>query len=160
MGAEVLANGPSLPRRTAAIGQGVPPNYVGSAAGVHQSADDLLHRTKSAGSGQLRTSIETLRAEKKCSDFLLGDRQRTWGNFKLAHRRRVPLGEFCWVGAFGTAFWVDPKERLIAVLMAQLAPTQTRHYRSPRQWCVHRACQALPHNRSRCSASGARASIR
>jgi len=40
------------------------------------------------------------------------------------------VGEFYWVGAFGTAFWVDPKERLIAVLMAQLAPTQTRHYRS------------------------------
>jgi CubicO group peptidase (beta-lactamase class C family) len=40
------------------------------------------------------------------------------------------VGEFYWVGAYGTAFWVDPKERLIAVLMAQLAPTQTRHYRS------------------------------
>jgi len=40
------------------------------------------------------------------------------------------VGEFYWVGATGTAFWVDPKERLIAVLMAQLAPAQTRHYRS------------------------------
>jgi CubicO group peptidase (beta-lactamase class C family) len=40
------------------------------------------------------------------------------------------VGEFYWVGAYGTDFWVDPKERLITVLMAQLAPTQTRHYRS------------------------------
>jgi CubicO group peptidase (beta-lactamase class C family) len=97
---------------------------------------------------------------KNAPTFCLATGSVLGGIFKLAHRRRVPLGEFCWVGAFGTAFWVDPKERLIAVLMAQLAPTQTRHYRSPRQWCVHRACQALPHNRSRCSASGARASIR
>jgi len=40
------------------------------------------------------------------------------------------VGEFYWVGGTGTDFWIDPKERLIAVLMAQLAPTQTRHYRS------------------------------
>jgi CubicO group peptidase (beta-lactamase class C family) len=40
------------------------------------------------------------------------------------------VGEFYWVGATGTAFWVDPKERLVAILMIQLPLTQTRHYRS------------------------------
>jgi CubicO group peptidase (beta-lactamase class C family) len=40
------------------------------------------------------------------------------------------VGEFYWVGGTGTDFWGDPKERLIAVLTAQLAPTLTRHYRS------------------------------
>jgi len=40
------------------------------------------------------------------------------------------VGEFYWVGATGTVFWVDPKERLIAILMIQLPLTQTRHYRS------------------------------
>ena len=40
-------------------------------------------------------------------------------------------GEFYWVGAYGTAFWVDPKEKLIAVLMVQLPPTPiAAHYRS------------------------------
>jgi CubicO group peptidase (beta-lactamase class C family) len=40
------------------------------------------------------------------------------------------VGEFYWVGATGTAFWVAPKERLVAILMIQLPLTQTRHYRS------------------------------
>jgi CubicO group peptidase (beta-lactamase class C family) len=40
------------------------------------------------------------------------------------------VGEFYWVGATGTVFWVDPKERLVAILMIQLPLTQTRHYRS------------------------------
>jgi CubicO group peptidase (beta-lactamase class C family) len=40
------------------------------------------------------------------------------------------VGEFYWVGATGTVFWVDPKERLLAILMIQLPLTQTRHYRS------------------------------
>jgi CubicO group peptidase (beta-lactamase class C family) len=39
------------------------------------------------------------------------------------------VGEFYWIGGTGTDF-ADPKEWLIALLMAQLAPTQTRHYRS------------------------------
>src|SRR6516165_10211638 len=40
------------------------------------------------------------------------------------------VGEFYWVGATGTAFWVDPKERLVAILMIQLPLAQSRHYRS------------------------------
>jgi CubicO group peptidase (beta-lactamase class C family) len=39
-------------------------------------------------------------------------------------------GEYYWAGIWGTAFWVDPKERLIAVLMMQAAPPQARYYRS------------------------------
>jgi len=40
------------------------------------------------------------------------------------------VGEFYWVGATGTVFWVDPKESLVGILMIQLRATQTRHYRS------------------------------
>jgi CubicO group peptidase (beta-lactamase class C family) len=39
-------------------------------------------------------------------------------------------GEFYWVGIYGTAFWVDPSEKLIAVLMVQLPPVQGAHYQS------------------------------
>jgi CubicO group peptidase (beta-lactamase class C family) len=35
------------------------------------------------------------------------------------------VGEYYWNGAFGTAFWVDPKEQLIAIMMVQ-APAQQR----------------------------------
>ena len=39
-------------------------------------------------------------------------------------------GEYYWVGAFGTAFWVDPREKLVAVMMLQIPLAQGRHYRS------------------------------
>ena len=39
-----------------------------------------------------------------------------------------PVGKYYWSGAAGTSFWVDPAERLYAVLMIQ-APGQREHYR-------------------------------
>jgi CubicO group peptidase (beta-lactamase class C family) len=38
------------------------------------------------------------------------------------------VGNYYWSGAAGTSFWVDPTERLYAVLMIQ-APVQREHYR-------------------------------
>jgi CubicO group peptidase (beta-lactamase class C family) len=38
------------------------------------------------------------------------------------------VGEFFWGGVHGTYFWIDPQERLVAVLMMQ-APDQRLHYR-------------------------------
>jgi CubicO group peptidase (beta-lactamase class C family) len=38
------------------------------------------------------------------------------------------VGNYYWGGAAGTTFWVDPTERLFAVLMIQ-APIQREHYR-------------------------------
>jgi len=39
-------------------------------------------------------------------------------------------GEFYWLGVWGTAFWVDPSEKLIAVLMVQVPAVQGVHYQS------------------------------
>jgi len=39
------------------------------------------------------------------------------------------VGMFYWSGMAGTTFWVDPSERLAAVLMIQ-APGQREHYRA------------------------------
>ena len=39
-------------------------------------------------------------------------------------------GEYFWAGIWGTAFWIDPKEKLITVLMMQASPLQARYYRS------------------------------
>ena len=43
-----------------------------------------------------------------------------------AGRNPVPgsVGDFSWGGIYGTIFWVDPKEKLVAVLMMQ-APRAT-----------------------------------
>jgi CubicO group peptidase (beta-lactamase class C family) len=45
-------------------------------------------------------------------------------------RARFPgsIGDFYWGGIAGTAFWIDPKEDLLAILLIQ-APGQRRHYR-------------------------------
>ena len=39
-------------------------------------------------------------------------------------------GEYSWAGIWGTTFWVDPKEQLVAVMMIQAAPLQARYCRS------------------------------
>jgi CubicO group peptidase (beta-lactamase class C family) len=58
-----------------------------------------------------------------------------------AGRNPVPgsRGEFFWNGIWGTAFWVDPREKLVAVLMLQLPPTRGPHYRSLLHSLVYQA---------------------
>jgi CubicO group peptidase (beta-lactamase class C family) len=41
-----------------------------------------------------------------------------------------PVGEYRWSGAAGTAFWVDPNEQMITILMTQGAPGPARRYTS------------------------------
>ena len=48
-------------------------------------------------------------------------------------------GEFHWVGATGTAFWIDPQEQLIAVWMSQIPWSQSGHYRSLLRNMVYQA---------------------
>jgi CubicO group peptidase (beta-lactamase class C family) len=38
------------------------------------------------------------------------------------------VGDYGWAGAYGTYFWIDPKEKLVAILMMQ-APAQRLQYR-------------------------------
>jgi CubicO group peptidase (beta-lactamase class C family) len=47
-----------------------------------------------------------------------------------AGRNPLPgsVGDFYWGGAYGTYFWIDPKEKLFVVLMMQ-APAQRLPYR-------------------------------
>jgi CubicO group peptidase (beta-lactamase class C family) len=48
-------------------------------------------------------------------------------------------GEFVWDGAQGTMFWVDPKEELTVVFMANTPGTVRRHYRELVKWLVEQA---------------------
>jgi CubicO group peptidase (beta-lactamase class C family) len=48
-------------------------------------------------------------------------------------------GEYYWVGAFGTAFWVDPSEKLVTVMMVQVPLAQGAHYRSLLRNLVYQA---------------------
>ena len=38
-------------------------------------------------------------------------------------------GDYNWGGAYGTAFWVDPKEQLVVVSMTQAPGAIRVHYR-------------------------------
>jgi CubicO group peptidase (beta-lactamase class C family) len=61
---------------------------------------------------------------------------------KEAGRNPVPgsAGEFYWSGVFGTYFWIDPAEQLVAILMLA-APEARRHYRALMRQLTY---QALP----------------
>jgi CubicO group peptidase (beta-lactamase class C family) len=59
-------------------------------------------------------------------------------------RSTVPgsVGDFFWGGATGPYFWVDPHEKLIAVMMLQESNIQRRtHYRSVMRNLVYQALQ-------------------
>ena len=48
------------------------------------------------------------------------------------------VGEYSWAGAYGTYFWIDPKEKIAAVLMLQ-APALRMHYRYLMRHYVYQA---------------------
>ena len=48
------------------------------------------------------------------------------------------IGDYGWAGAFGTYFWIDPKEKLFAILMMQ-APAERMHYRYLMRHYVYQA---------------------
>lgn len=59
---------------------------------------------------------------------------------KEAGRNPLPgsVGDYYWGGAFGTAFWIDPQEQLVAILMMQ-APAQRVYYRHLMRELVYQA---------------------
>ena len=48
------------------------------------------------------------------------------------------VGDYSWAGAYGTYFWIDPKEKIVAVLMLQ-APALRMHYRYLMRHYVYQA---------------------
>ncbi|MBL8266322.1 serine hydrolase domain-containing protein [Steroidobacter sp.] len=61
-----------------------------------------------------------------------------------AGRSMVPgsVGDYFWGGATGPYFWVDPQEKLVVVMMLQVADMQLRtHYRSLLRNLVYQALQ-------------------
>ena len=48
------------------------------------------------------------------------------------------VGDYSWAGAYGTFFWIDPKEKIVAVLMLQ-APALRMHYRYLMRHYVYQA---------------------
>jgi CubicO group peptidase (beta-lactamase class C family) len=49
------------------------------------------------------------------------------------------VGDYFWAGAFGTHFWVDPKEKLLAVMMVQIPFAESGYYRRAMREVVYGA---------------------
>jgi CubicO group peptidase (beta-lactamase class C family) len=58
-----------------------------------------------------------------------------------AGRNALPgsVGDFFWAGIYGTYFWVDPQEKLFAVLMVQMPFEQSGYYRHTLRELVYSA---------------------
>ena len=61
-----------------------------------------------------------------CPNVLLLAEELAGADDAIAAGVRISSGSYGWDGAFGTHFWVDPKEQLVAVYMTPAAsPNRT-----------------------------------
>ena len=113
-------------------------NYFSGAAGLMSTAEDYFHFAQMlANGGQLNGkrllsphTVELMSSNHTGEMFpgQLGRPQGMGFGFAVevvvdaikADSRRSN-GSFGWDGAFGTHFWIDPKEKIVAVLMIQTA---------------------------------------
>lgn len=112
--------------------------FHAGAGGLAGTAEDYLRFCQMLlNGGQLdgkrlasRKTIEAMTANHIGQLPMWDDSLRSYG-FGLGFRVRRQLGqsltlgsvgEYGWGGAYGTYFWVDPKEQMIGILMIQLMP--------------------------------------
>jgi CubicO group peptidase (beta-lactamase class C family) len=107
--------------------------YFSGAGGLRSTAEDyaqfgqmLLNGGQLNGKRLLSPKTVELIASVHAPDTLPGRQPgRSFGlsmqvvNNAVAANFRVSDGSFGWDGAYGTHFWVDPKEKLVGVLMVQ-----------------------------------------
>ncbi len=113
-------------------------NYFSGAAGLISTAEDYFHFAQMlANGGELNgkrlLSLRTvaLMSSNHTGEMFPGQLGRPQGmGFGFAVEvvvdaikadSRRSNGSFGWDGAFGTHFWIDPKEKIVAVLMIQTA---------------------------------------
>jgi CubicO group peptidase (beta-lactamase class C family) len=113
--------------------QGVPTKYFSGAGGLMSTAEDyvqfgqmLLNGGQLNGKRLLSPKTVELMSSVHVPDTLPGrPRGRGFGlsvqvvSDAIAANFRVSDGSYGWDGAFGTHFWVDPKEKVVGLLMIQ-----------------------------------------
>lgn len=108
--------------------------YFSGGAGLVSTAEDyylfaqmLLDRGRANGKVLLSPTTVDLMTAPHAPDTLPGSARG--GDFGLSVQvmrdpialgQRVSSGSFGWGGAYGTNFWIDPKEKLVGVLMIQM----------------------------------------
>ena len=125
---------PAGPERFANQNQLISDVYFSGGAGLISTAEDyfqfaqmLLDRGRANGRVLLSPTTVDLMIAPHAPDTLPGSARG--GDFglsvqvmrdPLALGQRVSSGSFGWGGAYGTNFWIDPKEKLVGVLMIQM----------------------------------------
>ena len=118
-----------------------PPSFEAGAGGLVSTIDDMAafgqmmlnkgtyggERILSRSSIELMTMDHLAPEQKAASPFFAGFwNDHGWGLGLGVITARTDLsgvpGRFGWDGAFGTSWWVDPKEELVGVLMTQRRP--------------------------------------
>jgi len=70
----------------------------------------------------------------------------TLGGFNVvmdptAYDHTVNRGEIWWDGSAATRFWIDPRENMVTVIMAQVQPTDAGHFREQFKTLVYDAIE-------------------
>ncbi len=105
----------SFPLEYASAGAGL----VGSVDSYYRFAKMLLHGGELDGVRIVsEDSIKTM-SRQWVPRELIGDAAAAWGLGVMVRGKgaTLPEGSFGWSGAYGTHFWVDPENRIIAIYM-------------------------------------------
>lgn len=133
-----VKQGAGLQKLTALVQANPNGKFLSGAGGLAGTAEDYFRFCQMLlNGGQLddtrlvsRKTIESMTANHIGKLPLWQDTYRGYG-FGLGFRVREDVGEsatlgsvgeYGWGGAYGTYFWIDPKEQLIGILMIQLMP--------------------------------------
>jgi CubicO group peptidase (beta-lactamase class C family) len=116
-----------------------PGRYFSGGGGLMSTAEDYLQFGQMlVNGGQLNgkrllspTTVELMSSVHVKDTFPGRPPGRSWGlsvqviSDPVAAAMRVSPGSFGWDGAFGTHFWVDPKEKIVGLLMVQTSNRDT-----------------------------------
>lgn len=130
-------------------------SYFSGGAGLSSTAYDYaLFATMLCNGGELgnvrilsSASIRMM-ASNQIGDLLMwGDPDRVnrfglgFGVYTEKGEARTPVraGSFDWGGMFATSFWIDPKSKLVAVIMRNVWPTNTGDFNEKTKVAVYQA---------------------
>ena len=116
-----------------------PGKYFSGGGGLMSTAEDYLQFGQMlVNGGQLNgrrllspTTVELMSSIHVKDTFPGRPAGRSWGlsvqviSDPIAAAMRVSPGSYGWDGAFGTHFWVDPKEQMVGLLMVQTSNRDT-----------------------------------
>lgn len=107
--------------------ESLPPSYMCAGGGLASSAEDyskfaemLLNDGKDKSGNQIIRDDLIKKMRHSVVDDSIMDQIHRWGlgvRVVVSKKDILPIGSFGWSGAYKTHFWVDPENRITAILM-------------------------------------------